>query len=118
MNKLFFNPITIIVFIVFVFSVSLSLRETAKRSQLSKQELTTLEAQVTQLEQSYAETQAVLQKHQSEFAREKVLRDELLQQKSGEIIVQLPPITPTIQPTPTIAVTSPLKQWREAIFWQ
>ncbi len=118
MNKLFFNPISTIVFIIFVFSISLSLRETAKRAQLSKQELKTLELQVNQLEQSYAETQATLAEHQSSFAQEKVLRDELLQQKNDEIVVQLPPITPPVQPTPTIQKTSPLQEWKQAIFWQ
>jgi hypothetical protein len=118
MNKLFFNPISVIVFIIFVFSISLSLRETAKRSQLSKQELETLEVQLDQLEESYAQTQATLVEHQSGFAQEKVLRDELLHQKSNEIIVQLPPITPPVQPTPTVIHTSPLQEWRQAIFWQ
>ena len=117
MNKLFFNPISAIVFIIFVFSISLSLRETAKRSQLSKQELQTLGTQVGQLEESYAETQAILAEHQSGFAREKVQRDELLKQKDDEIIVQLPPITPPVQPTPTIQHSSPLQEWKQAIFW-
>lgn len=118
MNKLFFNPISAIVFIIFVFSISLSLRETAKRSQLSKQELETLEAQVTQLKDSYADTQATLAEHQSSFPRERVLRDELLQQKENEVIVQLPPITPPAQPTPTTQHTSSLQEWKHAIFWQ
>lgn len=118
MNKLFFNPITAIVFVLFVFSISLSLRETAQRSQLSKQELKTLEAQINQLEESYADTQATLAEHQTSFAREKVLRDELLQQKQNEIVVQMPPITPPAQPTPTPYQISPLQEWKQAIFWR
>ena len=118
MNKLFFNPIRAIVFIIFVFSISLSLRETAKRSQLSKLELETLEVQVNQLEESYTDTQAVLAEHQSSFAKERDLRDELLQQKDNEVIVQLPPITPPVQPTPTAQHRAPLQEWRQAVFWR
>lgn len=107
-----------ILFIVFVFSISLSLRETAKRAQMSKHELQTLESQVTQLEADYTQTQTILQEHQSSFARERILRDELLQQKTNEVIVQLPPITPPAKPTQTVQQKTPLQEWKQAIFWQ
>lgn len=118
MNKIFFNPISLIVFILVVFTISLSLRETAKRASIAKKEVNSLEREVQQLRSETQATEALVAKRQGEFVREEIARNELLLQKPGEIIVQLPPITPKPQPTPKLQERKPLEEWQAAIFWK
>jgi cell division protein FtsB len=118
MNKLFYNPISLIVFVLVVFTISLSLRETAKRADLAKKEVTALEQEVKMLETDTTAAQELVLERQGEFMREKIARNELLLQKPDEIIVQLPPITPKPMPTPMITKGTPLEEWKQAIFWK
>lgn len=118
MNKLFYNPISLIVFVLVVFTISLSLRETAKRADLAKKEVSALEQEVTMLQADTTAAEELVTERQGEFMREKIARNELLLQKPDEIIVQLPPITPKPLPTPTVSTVTPLEQWRRAIFWR
>jgi cell division protein FtsB len=118
MNKLFYNPISLIVFVLVVFTISLSLRETAKRADLAKKEVSALEEEVSMLQADTTAAEQLVTQRQGEFMREKIARNELLLQKPDEIIVQLPPITPKPMPTPTFTKVTPLEEWRRAIFWQ
>ncbi len=118
MNKLFYNPISLIVFILVVFTISLSLRETANRASLAKKEVNSLDQEVQDLRTETLETQQLVESRQGEFVREEIARNELLLQKPGEIIVQLPPITPKPMPTQVVQQLTPLEEWRAAIFWK
>jgi hypothetical protein len=64
-------------------------------------------------EQRLQHAQAALESHQQDLTKETVIRDQLLYQKPGEIVLQLPPIdvspTPIITPTPS---PSPWQAWR------
>lgn len=48
---------------------------------------------------------------------EQIIRDQLLMQKPGEIVVQLPPLDSTSQTQiPTPEVHSPLSEWFQLLF--
>ncbi len=118
MNKLFFNPISVIVFTIVVFTLSLSIKETSHRATATKQELQSLQKEVSALQSEAVETEQLVAERRGEFVREKIARDELLLQKPNELIVQLPPITPKPEPTPIVQQHSPLEEWKRAIFWK
>lgn len=71
-----------------------------------------LQEQVDDLEKSLEEAQAP-------FVQEKIIRDQLLLQKPGEYVVQLP--TELVSPEPSQldnqAEATPLEKWKRVLGW-
>jgi cell division protein FtsB len=111
-SRLFFNPISFILVTVVCLLFSISLYKSAKRTSESAQDLAVLEKDIETMEQ---QLQGLREKeHQAEqpFTKEEIIRNELLMQKPGEYVVQIPETmensdSPIISPTPT-----PWEQWK------
>ncbi len=90
--------ITIVV-IIFLFS----LRKTRLKSDSSTQILKQKQQSVAQLKKDLEEIRQRNAKFKSDFYQEKIIRNELLMQRPGEIIMQLPieEKQTLISPTPT-----------------
>lgn len=106
-------------FILFCLVMSVSLIRNSWRlshqvdhSQQEAEDLQKLQETAEQLKQD-------IQREQTPFEQEKVIRNQLNMQKEGEIIIQLPPLpTPTPQPTLIPTPTPQIyQQWWNEFGW-
>ncbi len=116
MNKILANRFFLVGFVVLTIVFSLSLRKTRLKSEYSAQVLKQKEAGVAKLKK---EVESLKKKNQSlndEYIQEKIIRDELLMQKPGEIVFQLPPelTQPSPSPTPTPTPAN-INRWRSLL---
>ena len=86
------QPLVMIVISLLCVLLILSLRESSRKAQLSKANLEENQANIGQLEAQYQAKLDLLEQSQNDLYKEKIQRNELLQQKDGEITLQLPDI--------------------------
>lgn len=117
MGKIFENKLVLITAVILVVIFSISLRKTRLKTEYSAYVLEQKEAGVKELE---AEVKNLKQKNEqvkNEYYQEKIIRNELLMQKPGEVVLQLPPEvkkpTPTTTPTPT---PENVMKWKQVVF--
>ena len=67
-----------------------SLRESAKKAAISKESIEKLENNIEILEKDVALEDKKLKDSQEEIALEKIMRNELLLKKDGEVVLQIP----------------------------
>lgn len=115
MNKILSNPVIIIVFSIFCLLAFASLRKNAAKTKVSSQNIAVLEKDIASLEEKIKKSQESLDAAQQPLSREKILRNELLMQKEGEYLVQLPNLEQKVK---NIAETpiSPWQEWKKLIF--
>jgi|GEM_PF-1275722 len=111
-KRILFHPVVIIfVFILFLLFF-LSLENTRKKAYEQFIRYKKHEEIIKQKQKELEQLEAEDKKLDSKFYQEKVLRDELLLQKEGERIIQLPPITELPEETiPTPTILKPLQSW-------
>jgi hypothetical protein len=110
------NPLTILAFtLVFAFFF-FSLRKNAKRSYISVQNVNLLENEVDQLISEVDNQKKQLEVIQQPLTKEKIVRNELLLQKPGEYVVQLPPASPTPAQNNKNSRSNPWGEWRKLLF--
>jgi cell division protein FtsB len=117
LSKVFFNPITLIVITALCLVFSFSLFNSAKKTRESSQELNVLEHEITTMKSEVERLEQASQEAEQPFTKEKIIRNELLMQKPGEYVVQIPDQTESVstnlensqQPTPWSA-------WRQLLF--
>lgn len=90
MKNLLFHPLTALLFTVIAILFVVSLRKTAQKSEVSSKNVEVLEEKINQLSGEIEAEQQALEYASSKLAREKMLRNELLLQKPGEYILQIP----------------------------
>ncbi|HNQ17349.1 MAG TPA: hypothetical protein PKJ26_04615 [Candidatus Woesebacteria bacterium] len=95
----------------------LSLRSTQKLTTQRGIQVEKNQLEVESLKSKQEQLQKQLEESQLPFNQEKVLRNELRQQKEGDIVIQIPSIAPQISPppSPTPTITN-WKVWMEIIF--
>ena len=86
------QPLVMMIAAVLCILLILSLRESSHKAQLSKTNLEENQANVGQLETQHQAKLDLLEQSQNDLYKEKIQRNELLQQKEGEIIIQLPDV--------------------------
>ncbi len=117
MRNLLFHPITVIVITIASMLYFFSLRSTTQKAQRPNETVNELKQEVSNLASEVSELEARVAASQTEFAREKIIRDELLMQKPGEYVIQLgeqgaqPAATTAPPPTPT-----PWEEWKKLLF--
>jgi outer membrane murein-binding lipoprotein Lpp len=105
-----------IIFTVLAVLFVLSLRKTAQKSQTASKNVALLEEKINQLSgQVEAERQAI-EYASSDLAKEKILRNELLLQKPGEYVLQIPDDGALVVEAVTAEQSTPWDQWRELLF--
>lgn len=118
LRKLLFSPIGAICLTIIVGIVAWSLVKPHPTTQTSTEVLQVLDQEVAQLARQVSDVERQANASQSALAQEKILRNELLLQKPGEWILQLPPDpspSPLPSPTPT---PPPVEVWRKTMGWQ
>lgn len=89
-TNLLAHPLAIAIFTALCFLAIVSLRESSKSALVSKESLEKLEEKVESVEKELNQAQKALEQGQDPLALEKIQRNELLQKKEGEIILQIP----------------------------
>lgn len=114
-SKILSHPITIVLFSLIFVLFFISLRKNATKTKISTQNISTLENEIQSLEKKIDESQKELEIAQSPLSQEKIIRNELLMQKEGEYIVQLPELKKK-EVKNEKGKTSPWEAWRELMF--
>ena len=111
------HPLIKVAFTLLSLVFSLSLYSSWKRHQATAQEVKQAEIQVAQLQQQVNQaSQEVLSANDS-ASQEKIIRDELLMQKPGEIVLQIPTVKADEVPLP-LPSPSPTnwEKWQKVLF--
>ena len=117
LSKILFNPIAFIVITAFSLVFSLSLYNSAKKTRESSQQLNVLEQEIAGMKNEVTELEQAVLEAEQPFTKEKIIRNELLMQKPGEYIVQIPEEV-AVQAETTIPSPSPKpwEEWKELLF--
>ncbi|MBP7774748.1 hypothetical protein KA078_03075 [Candidatus Woesebacteria bacterium] len=105
------HPITLILAVVVSILLYISLDKSAHKATNSSAYVQTLEEQKNDVATEVAQLQQQFTLAQSPFTQEKILRDELLLQKSDEVILQLPALPISVEKN--IESTKNLTPWQE-----
>jgi len=116
MNKLFNHPLIILLFTILTSLFILSLRRTAQKSQTATENVTLLENQIDQLSDQIESEQQTIKYAASDLAKEKILRNELLLQKQGEIVLQIPDDETLTIEAEAAEQKTPWQEWKELLF--
>lgn len=84
------HPLLIGVFTCLCLLAIFSLRESSKKAIISKESIEKLEKNIESLEKDVAKENEKLKISQEPIALEKIIRNELLLKKEGEIVLQIP----------------------------
>ncbi len=117
MRSLLFHPITVVVITILALLYFFSLRSTNQRASEPSQTVNELKQEVSNLASEVSELEKRVATSQTEFAREKIIRDQLLMQKPGEYVIQVGENVNTAEeiakpsPTPTV-----WEEWKKLLF--
>lgn len=117
MLKLLYQPlvVAIITLLTLILCVSLYLSSTQLRS--SSQKVAALQADVAKEQVVRDQLAEKLNETQKPSSQEKIIRDELLMQKPGELVVQMPELPAvTVEPAVSEERQSAWEEWRKLLF--
>ena len=116
MGRWFFHPLTALSLTLVTLVAVISLRQTAQKTQISSEETKVLDQEVQKIASEISELKAQVELAEHPFTQERILRNELLMQKPGEYVVQIPEVSvpPRPQPTPTPTL-SPWQAWQQVL---
>ncbi len=110
------HPLLIGIFTLFSLLIIFSLKESAKKATLSKESLSQLEESVEIEEKNLAKETEKLKNAQTELNIEKIKRNELLQKKEGEIILQIPEKeNDQLQSNEREKINNPQEEWKKLL---
>ncbi|MFH1967552.1 MAG: septum formation initiator family protein [Patescibacteria group bacterium] len=120
MNQVLNHPLTALVLTVLGIVFMMSLYKTGQRNKQVTTTAQVIESKVEKLRQEATQAQQELDASQSEddFKKEQIIRDELLMQKEGEVVIQLPLIDPVEieAEEPATANQSSWQEWQTLLF--
>lgn len=112
----FSHPLVIALLTLAGLIFSYSLASNLHRTRSSTEHLSVLEQEIAEMASEVSELEQRASKAQSQEAQEKIIRDELLMQKEGEVIVQLPEINKNDLPLPSPSPSpTPWEEWKELL---
>jgi hypothetical protein len=97
--------------------ICISLYLNGREIKSSAQQVTQLKTQVSQRQQEFDRVATQASQLQTPFNQEAMMRNELLLQKPGEYIIQMPdlPANEPVKPLPSPILT-PWQQWQQLLF--
>ena len=117
MSKLVFNPIAFIGITIISIIFSVSLYKSAQRTRYSTENLKSLEQEVAETEKEVAALETAIQESQQPFAKEQIIRNELLMKKGGEYVIQIPDeLVSKTQSVVESKKNSPWEEWQKLLF--
>ncbi len=118
MIKIIYHPFIIIIFTVISIIFFISLDKSSQKTEISSKNIEILEQEINDMSAQTAQLEEKIIDSDSEAYKEKVIRNELLLQKPGEKIIQLPSVNykeSNIEPD-TVENKQPLDMWLDLIF--
>ncbi len=111
------HPLVLIVFTLLSALISLSLYSGLKRTRISSEQVDVLEQEIGQIARDVSELEKDVQIASTSGAQEKIIRDELLMQKPGERVIQMPEVeaSPIPRPSPSPTPTN-WQRWQMVLF--
>ena len=114
LSKIIYSRVAVVLATIVTVLVCLSLYFNSRQlGGHSQDSLKTLQAQLDSEKSQVAQLEQTLTDAKSSFAKEKIIRDQLLMQKPGEYVVQLPNLTvPAPQQTLAAVKITPWENWK------
>ena len=100
----------------FVILFVISLQKTAQKSNVATQNVRLLEESNQLLIDQIEQEEAALESANSDLSKEKILRNELLLQKPGEYVIQIPDEVIIEQQSGEVQEQTPWEEWRKILF--
>lgn len=117
MTRWLYHPLVVLILTLVGLGFSYSLYSNIKKTRSSTEHVSVLEQETLQIASEVSLLQEKLNSAQSPANQEKIIRDQLLMQKPGETVVQLPPLTAsaatTTAPRPS---PKPAEAWNQLLF--
>jgi cell division protein FtsB len=117
MLKLLQHPGVAVVITLICGVFLLSLHKSSQKSTQSTQTVTKAQEKVAKLEEEVTSLQEKVDKSGSPLEQEKIIRNQLLMQKPGEYVVQIPRSTQKEQEIITSDSATPLQAWKK-LLWE
>ena len=89
-RNILYHPISIVIITILAILFYISLEQSSKKTEQSAQQIEILESEVNQLSDKIISLEEKIVLADSDEFKEKVVRNELLLQKEGEYILQIP----------------------------
>lgn len=116
MKKIILNPGVFGGVLILAIMLISSLRQTAQKATTSTLQLRQLEQEVAGLKTVVDQKSLEASRAAQPYIKEKIARDQLLWQRPGEVVIELPATVPTPTltfPTPT---QTPWQTWQKILF--
>jgi len=95
------HPLVILIFTLLSLLFSFSLYSGLKRTRISTEQVDVLEQEVSQIASDVFQLEQKVKTASSAGAQEKIIRDELLLQLPGEVVIQMPELAASAPPLPS-----------------
>ena len=115
-QNLFGHPLLIFIFTCLCLLSIFSLRESSRKALVSKESIQKLEKNIEIIEKEFREEEKKFADGQNELVIEKIMRNELLQKKEGEIVLQIPEkeeLNEENNNATTLEKNGPLEEWKK-----
>jgi cell division protein FtsB len=111
-SRLLLNPISFVLVTIVCLVFSLSLYKSAERARQSARELEVIEADIDAMKTELNTLEEQAKEAEQPFTKEKIIRNELLMQKPGEYVVQIPEAVKNEQKEVPSPSPSPWQEWK------
>ncbi|MBU1033469.1 hypothetical protein KKI22_00780 [Patescibacteria group bacterium] len=118
-QNLFGHPLLIFIFTCLCLLSIFSLRESSRKALVSKESIQKLEKNIELMETDLKKEEEKSANSQNELVLEKIMRNELLQKKEGEIVLQIPEkeeVGEEINDEIALEKNGPLEEWKKLMF--
>lgn len=116
MSSLLKHPVTVIVITIIALFYYLSLDKSARKAEVSSEAVSQLEGELSQIQGEVSVLEKQIESVNHPISQEKALRNELLLQRPGEYVLQVPPIEVSETPHIQQEQTTPWQEWKKILF--
>ena len=117
MPKLFYQPLVVIILTALAIILFVSLIWSSYQLSQSSRQVGKTKLAVGQEQANVDKLKTQLQVAQSETTKETIIRGQLLQQKPGEYVLQMPDLPVVkVTPLPSPASPTPWQEWQQLLF--
>lgn len=115
LEKIALSPIFVIIFTLLAGYFLLQNNRKLKRVELSRNNIHLTEKEVSSLQESIENLDLELNQANNSLAKEKIIRDELLQQKENELVLKLPDLVESDTKIEETEEKSNFEKWFELL---
>ena len=116
MKKLLAHPLVILSITIFVILFVISLQKTAQKSNVATENVRLLEENNQLLIDQIEQEKDALEYANTDLSKEKIIRNELLMQKPGEYVIQIPNDVVIDQQSGEVQQQSAWDEWQQLLF--